>query len=206
LAYRIYNLLTDKSLRVRLARITYRDVGRRNRSIERYAFFTEHFDSLAARHDAEPWPTDDFLPQQADARELALLELFQYLIGNTDWSALKAHNITHIRNASGSVTAVPYDFDFAGLVNAAYAAPSPKLPIRRVTQRLFRGLCRPEWNWEALFASMQERRDAIMDLVERAPGLEVTERVEVRDYLAGFFRILDSPTERQSRIVATCRG
>ncbi|HLF13075.1 MAG TPA: hypothetical protein VJA26_17880, partial [Gammaproteobacteria bacterium] len=54
LAYRIYNLLTDKSLRVRLARITYRDTGS-SESTQRYGFFTEHFDSLAARHDAQVW-------------------------------------------------------------------------------------------------------------------------------------------------------
>src|SRR5690606_20167974 len=96
LAYRIYNLFTEKSLRVRLVRVTYRDTrnkgvleregdakregsgrgrgdrrgrsdkGRDDRTVVRYAFFTEHFDSLAERQGAELWHTELFDPRDAD--------------------------------------------------------------------------------------------------------------------------------------------
>ena len=60
LAYRIYNALTDKSLRTRLARMTYHDTSGRTESLTRYAFFVEHFDSLAERHDAVVWKPEHF--------------------------------------------------------------------------------------------------------------------------------------------------
>jgi len=202
LAYRIYNTLTDKSLRVRLARIAYRDAGRRDRVVERYAFFTEHFDSLAARQQAEVYEPENFDRLAADPLELGTLDLFQYLIGNTDWSDLKGHNVVHIRAQDGRVTAVPYDFDFSGLVDADYAGPPPSLPIKTVTQRLFRGFCRPEFDWRAVFATFQTQHRAITNLVEQTPMLAADQRRKANAYLETFFAVLDSP--KRDDIVKSC--
>lgn len=206
LAYRLYNTLADDSLRVRLAHVTYRDTGgRRERTTERYAFFTEHFDALAARHNAEPLSTEDFSVAQADPQALARVELFEYMIGNTDWSIVSGHNITFIRASGGEVTAVPFDFDFSGLVDAVYAEPPPQLPIRSVTQRLYRGFCHEGLDWDALFAQFERARGAAEGLVSEIPGLETDQRDEAQSYLAEFFEILASPEERRERIVEACR-
>ncbi|MBN1240386.1 MAG: MFS transporter [Gammaproteobacteria bacterium] len=206
LAYRIYNLLTDASLRVRLARVTYTDTGRRGRSSERYAFFTEHFESLASRLGGELWQTAAFRPQQSDPRTLATFDLFQYLIGNTDFSALKGHNVAYVRESSGRVVTVPYDFDFSGLVDAHYAGPPPQLPIRSVTQRLFRGFCQPELDWPALFEHFQSRRVGIEDVVTAMPGLTASSRAEVSAFVADFHDVIGSPKHRQREVIDACRS
>jgi hypothetical protein len=205
LAYGIYNELTDKSLRTRLARVTYRDTGRKNRTVERYAFFTEHFDSLAARHGAEFWATENFDPRAADPNDVATLELFEFMIGNTDWSTVKAHNVAHIRTPAGAVTPVAYDFDFSGIVNAPYATPPPQLRIRTVTQRVYRGFCHQDLDWTQLFAKFQDRRDAIERVVEdEIEALEEPHRKAALAYLEEFFAILASPERRQEDIVDAC--
>jgi AAA family ATP:ADP antiporter len=203
LAYRIYNALTDKSLRVRLARVSYRDVGRRRRVVEMYGFFTEHFATLAARHEAQL--ANEFAPTEADPRELATFGLFQYLIGNTDWSALRGHNVTQIRAATGLVTAVPYDFDFSGIVDAEYAGPPPKLPIRSVTQRLFRGFCEPSPDWPGVFEDFISRRPALAEVVAGTPGLAPESRNRVLAYVASFYDVIESPRQREEQIVTRCR-
>ena len=205
LAYRIYNQITDKSLRVRLARVTYRGLGRRERSVERYAFFTEHFESLAARHNAALEQAAQVDSAEADPRDLAKLELFQYLIGNTDWSVPAGHNIAHFRDAAGTLLAVPYDFDFSGLVNADYAVPPPQLRIRRVTQRLFRGFCRPNLDWTPLFAEFRALHGTVTALTGNVPGLEQAERTRTQSFLDDFFATLDSPQDRDRRIIEACR-
>ncbi|HEX7082286.1 MAG TPA: hypothetical protein VF329_14860 [Gammaproteobacteria bacterium] len=204
LAYRIYNLLTDKSLRVRLARITYRDEGRRrSREVQRYAFFTEHFDSLAKRLHATLQPEGELDPGETDARELATFELFQYLIGNTDWSAIAGHNVAGFVDADGLVTAVPYDFDFSGLVDASYAGPSPKLPIRSVTERLYRGFCHSDLQWQPLFERFLTRQTAVSELVDEIPGLEDRAREKAQAYLDEFFSAIGSSEGEE--IVRACR-
>jgi hypothetical protein len=204
LAYRIYNALTDKSLRVRLARVTYHDTSGRTEPLERYAFFVEHFDSLAGYHDAVVWKPKQFDVRHADATEMATLDVFQYLIGNTDWSAVFGHNIVLIRDAAGLVTAVPYDFDFSGLVDAEYATPAPQLPIRNVTQRLFRGVCRPDTDWPQVFADFAAQREAIAELTQ-ALDAPSSVREAAKLYVDGFFEIATSP-RRDREIVDACRS
>jgi hypothetical protein len=207
LTYRIYNALTDMSLRTRLARVTYRDTGRRARpTVERYAFFTEHFDSLAARHGAQFWPTDSFDPSDADVDDLAMVELFEFMIGNTDWSLIAGHNIAHLRSQGGPVGVVAYDFDFSGIVAAPYATPPPNLRIRRVTQRLYRGFCHPGLDWERLFARFEGRRTAIEAVIEsEVEALEASHRANARAYVDEFFALISSPERRQAAIVGACR-
>jgi hypothetical protein len=203
LAYRIYNALTEKSLRVRLARVTYRDASSRAGPLVRYAFFTEHFDSLARRTDAVVFKPERFDLLDADATEIATLDLFEYMIGNTDWSAVFRHNVVLIRNDAGATTAVPYDFDFSGLVDAEYATVAPQLPIHDVKQRLFRGVCRPDTDWERVFADFAAKRDAIYSLLD-APELDRAARDQARRYLASFYDVLGSP-RRDREILGACR-
>ena len=172
LAYRIYNALTSKSLRVRLVRVTYRDSAGRSEPLERYAFFTEHFESFARRHDVTVRPKQPFDPRSGDAMEIATLDLFEYAIGNTDWSAVEGHNMLLVESATGLVTPVPYDFDFSGLVDAEYASVSPKLGTSSVRQRVFRGVCRPDTDWDAAFAHFAARHDAVLRLVDEIPDLQ----------------------------------
>jgi AAA family ATP:ADP antiporter len=204
LAYRIYNLLSDDSLRVRLARITYRDPTR-ERTVERYAFFTEHFDSLAARRGATVLDTAEFDAANADPRSLATYALFQYLIGNTDWSIVAGHNALQLRTADASQLVVPFDFDFSGLVNAPYAGPPPDLPINSVTDRLFRGFCSTNVDWPALFAHFQERRAAIAELIATEAGLDEKHRATAAAFIDEFYEVIDSPARRQAEILDECR-
>jgi hypothetical protein len=205
LAYHIYNALTEKSMRVRLAHVTYQHTGRRPRSFERYAFFTEHFDSLAARSSSSFWPTENFDVRTGDPAQLATVDLFEFMIGNTDWSIIRGHNVAHLRAPDASVVVVPYDFDFSGIVNASYATPPPSLRIRRVTQRVYRGFCYPGLDWQALFQRFQAAHSSIDAVIEQLPQLEPRHRAEMRAYIASFYDVIGSEQQRQDDIVEECR-
>lgn len=205
LAYRLYNALTSKSLRARLVRVTYRDSSGRIEPFERYAFFTEHFDSYARRHGVTVRAKKPFDPLAADPTEIATLDLFEYLIGNTDWSAVYGHNVLLVENESGLVTPVPFDFDFSGLVNAAYATVSPVLPTRGVRTRVFRGVCRADTDWATLFAHFGARRDTLVGIANEIVDLEPRQRSDVLDYLNGAFATFESSQRRDREIINACR-
>jgi len=60
------------------------------------------------------------------------------MIANTDWSARKMHNSKLYQvNANETLITIPYDFDYAGIINNDYAITPEILPISRVTQRYF---------------------------------------------------------------------
>jgi hypothetical protein len=205
LAYRIYDALSSNGLRVRLTRVTYRDSAGRLEPFERYAFFTEHFDSFARRHRAAIRPKELFDPRTADPQEIAVFDLFQYAIGNTDWSAVRGHNVLVVERQRGLLTPVPFDFDFSGLVDAEYATVAPGLPIRSVRQRVFRGICDPETDWEAAFAHFAARREVVLGLADEIPGLEPRQRDGATEYLGGAFATFASPERRGTLIVDECR-
>ncbi len=84
LAYQTYGRLTDASIRTRLAKITYVDTSGKRKKLVRHGFFAEHFDQVARRLDRELVSIRDFNPLDADPYGSALMDVFQYMIGNTD--------------------------------------------------------------------------------------------------------------------------
>ncbi len=145
LIYKMYNLLTDKSFKVRLLHLTCEDNNDRKKSFTRHAFLLEDVDAMAKRNSCREMNNPEIKTENTNREQMTMVALFQYMIGNTDWSVPKNHNIKLLIDREDSTTkpyVVPYDFDYAGLVNADYAIPEPQLNIENVTQRLYRGFAR----------------------------------------------------------------
>lgn len=204
LAYRLYNLVTDASLRVRLVSIRYVHPDNPRLDFTNDAFFSEHFDSLAARLDAEVLPPGSFDLASLDYRAADQMALFDYMIGNTDWSLREQENVLLLRTANGKQVPVAFDFDMSGLVNAHYARPAPGLPLRSVRQRHYMGFCHPYSDWDALFGKFGELREPALALVAETPGLGRGERRVAGAYLEAFFRMLETPDARENNIVKAC--
>ena len=204
LAHRLYNTVSDYSLRLRLLRISYRKPGSGGSRARHWAFLSEHFDDLATRLGAERLPRGSFDATRLAAQPAATLALFQYMIGNTDWSIARERN-TVLLSLDGRQIPVPYDFDMSGLVNAGYAGPAPGLPIDDVRDRYFLGYCQPGTDWDRLFADFTARREAILALGETIPGLGRNGRRSTAYFLSGFFKVIDSAEERAERVVGGCQ-
>ena len=204
--YRIYALLTPVGHRARLLRLTYADAAAGGRPLmTRDAFLFDEAAALAGRVGgtlvAETGVTADLL----DADAAALMAVFQYLIGNTDWSVAALHNIELVR-VGDRLHPVPYDFDLAGAVDAAYALPSSQLPIRRVRDRLFRGACLSPEAYARAFALFAARREAIVALYHDEIGRRLAPRAveETLRYFDEFYRTIADPQAAQRAITGAC--
>lgn len=198
-AYRILNLLTANSYRVRLLRIAYAEVGADDGVRTRFGFVIEPSAELAQRIGAERAHLDGIsrsalLPEQA-----AIVYVFQYLIGNTDWSLVTGDGDRsccfngNLFTSGAGLLLVPHDFDLSGLVNAGYARPDPSLRISRVTQRLYRGYCMQPEALAAALRRIVDRRSEILGLVAELPGLSGRESAAALKFLDGFFRQARNP-------------
>jgi len=214
LAYRIYNLLTDVSVRVRLVRITYVDSDGRRDPVTRYAFIAEDYNHTAARHGWEVLRVRGVLPDQYERDQLSLYEVFQYMIGNTDWAVIRprrgeewcCHNSMPVGTFVGPVLPLPFDFDWSGLVDAPYALPNERLGIRSVRERRFWGICRPREELEAAFPIFNEQRDALFDLVRNQEGLDPRYLEETVEYFDEFYDVLNDPDEVAREMIRKCRS
>lgn len=206
LAYRVYNELTDTSLRVRLAKIRYRKPGKSGRGSSHYAFFTEHFNSLATREQAELIPKESFDHQALDVHAADLVALYQFMVGNTDWSIVRLRNTILLQKADGQQIPVPFDLDMSGLVNAPYAGPPPTLPIKHVTDRYYLGYCHPDIDWDSLFDEFLSRQEAVISQAGAIDKLYKREKESAMHYLETFFNILQSPERRNAEIIQSCQA
>jgi len=203
--YRIYNLLTQYSNRVRLARVTYADSGSGKVIARRWAFLEEEPAAVAYRVGGVLVKQKGAGPSDLEPNADALFALFQYFIGNTDWSVNGLHNVELIETALGYVP-VAYDFDFSGAVNARYAVTDPSLPIRRVRDRLYRGYCVPEESYAPAFEQFNAKKDSIYALYRDSLGqLLKGDRVkETLEYFDDFYKTINDPRMAKHEIKDRC--
>jgi hypothetical protein len=124
LAYRAFNVVTSRSFRARLVRVTYVDRATGQASGTRYGMFIEDESDVAKRMEGRTIELPRLLFKDLDSDTLMPMMIFEYMIGNTDFSIFALHNTKLVQQPDQSVHPIPYDFDFSGLVHPPYAAPA----------------------------------------------------------------------------------
>ncbi len=213
LLYRTFNLLSDVSFRVRLARITYLDTEGKRDSLTRYAFLIEDSGQLAARHGWQVLEVPIVPPDQEDQPSLTLFEVYQFMIGNTDWDPFMTeqgeeyccHNAYLIGTMAGPVIPVPYDLDWSGVIDAPYARPNPMLEIRSVRQRRYWGVCRPAQELAAALPLFNDTKEQIYDLWRGQEGLDERKLRRTLEYFDEFYEIINDSRKVERQMLNQCR-
>lgn len=206
--YRIYQLLTPVSHKARLLRLVYADSGSGRVRAKRYGFVMEESGAVAARLGGRVMEQKGALPADLDPFQDALFGVFQYMIGNTDFSVGGLHNVELFFTADGLVVPIAYDFDFAGAVNARYSVPDSSLKIPNVRQRLFRGYCADAESYAKVFALFKEKKPEIYALYTDPIG-KLMDRGRVREtlkYFDEFYETIDNPRQAKRSIIEACIG
>lgn len=204
--YRAYQLLTPYGHTPRALRVTYVDAPSGRTRTTRYAFFIDDRDAVAARMSSALLKAKGALGSDLEPYHRTLFGVFAYMIGNTDFLVSELHNAFLLGTAQGETIPVPYDFDYAGVVNTAYATPNPVLPIKNVRQRHFRGFCSDPEQFRKVFALLNEKKPAIYALYDDAVGklLRLDVANETKKYFDEFYRIINTPQLAQSEILGRC--
>jgi hypothetical protein len=213
LIYQSYQILTDEAFRVRPVSITY--TGDRNGKTPetQFGFIIEDESTMASRNGGNILRSAKTKRRALDPTTLARLDLFQFMIGNNDFSAIRAdrgqrccHNIRLITNSDGlGLRPTPYDFDFAGMVDADYATPPPNIRIRSVRTRYYRGFCQQPSETRRAIALFNAKRAALYDIYRNSAELAEPFKQKAIDYLDSFYEIINDPDELNSKVVGRCR-
>jgi hypothetical protein len=210
LVYRIFNLLTDHSLGARLARVRFVDTSERDDTFEAPAVLLEDAEALATRLSGSEIELEEgqvVNPHRLDPWHSALVEVAQYMIGSTDWSLEVLHNFILVDQPSlARQVAVPYDFDFTGLVDAPYATPAADLGTRSVTERVFRGVCRDREQYAAAIERINSQREPIIALFAESEWLDNRTRARTTDYLRDFFHMTRNVDQSVRFFLSVCRA
>jgi len=205
--YRIYRLLTPASHAPRLVRMTYVDSATGKSRTTRYAFFTEDPDALAARMSGKMLSVTGAGPNDVAPYPTAVVGVFAYLIGNTDFAISALHNAEVISRDNGEIWPVVYDFDFSGAVNARYATPDPRFHVASVRDRIYRGYCVPVDEYPKVFALFNAKKDSIYALYH--DGIGKLLRGETVDatlrYFDDFYKTINNPRTAKESIIDQCK-
>jgi hypothetical protein len=208
-AYRIFNLISPVSFRARLATIDYAEPNGKI-STTRWGFFIEDLDDAARRNGmTQAMVGDRIQASQLEPRQAAKMALFEYMIGNLDWSMRagpQGEGCCHNGRLIGKgplYTPLPYDFDYSGLVDAPYAVPPDGIPVNSVRTRYYQGFCRFNAEAVAAAAEFRAKRPQIEAMLGQIP-LTQRPRAKALAYLNDFFAQIATDATLQAKVLKNC--
>jgi hypothetical protein len=205
LVYKIYNLITPMSFRVRLVQIDLDDAKSKKQAAPFYGFLIEDEKHMAIRNKATA-VEQKLRPEQTKQDDFLTMAVFEYLIGNTDWSVQYLQNIKLLKsNSFPQLITVPYDFDHSGIVDAPYAQPAEELLMKSVQERRYRGYCMTDLKvFEKPIALYNKLKNDIYSLFTKCSLLDAKYIKSVTKYLDEFYTTINNPKSWQRDFAYPC--
>ena len=203
--YNMYRALTPVGLRARLATITWLDPKDPGFTVTRPGFWSQDDDDMAKEIKGKIVMQKGGGASEMDVRQMTITDLFQYMIANTDYSLSYLHNYRIVvTDTSMNYYPMAYDFDWAGLVDAPYARPDYRLPIKRVTDRLYRGGCHSPEELAAAISLFKAKKAEIYGSLTEIKGLTPMRLKTATDFLDEFYKMIDDPGEVKREFRRVC--
>ena len=195
LCYKTYQLISDHSFDVRMAKFRYPNQNQPETMVSSYAFFIESIDELSEKFNAKEIKDPEYFANPPDIEPEHHLSFFQYMIGNNDW-ALPGHNCKMLSFNDGSDTiAIPYDFDLAYLSNA-HSFPLP--------DKEYKGGCPDKKELRRTVDHFNDRKDAILDIYRTCSWLDESNIQQNLDYIEGFYQTINDPVKLKEEMLKGC--
>ena len=206
LIYKMYNQVTEISLRVRLAKILYFDTGRGKKLFERYSFFIEDKGRAAKRNDG--FERDKFITlYDLNSDNVKKMTVFQYIIGNKDWYETTRHNIVIIQpdDTTKVPYALPYDFDFSEFINADYTKPVGIPDEMLENRRIYKGICYTTDEFNEIFEFYRGLRPAFESIISNMELVSKFSRKQIMKYLDEFYSVTENSELFKREFLDVCK-
>ncbi len=210
LIYKLYNLITDNSLRIKMLDIKYVDTGKKGRNYQQRGFLIEPMELLTKRTGSTEINSAIVKGDYVVDSEMDVAALFNYMVGNTDWRVKGGHNVKFIKsraNIGSQVSPILYDFDYSGLVGANYAIPQEWTSLDRIYDREYLGYCRDtEQEYLEAIKVFTDKKDDIFRTINTFHFLDEKERKGVANYVEQFYDLTKKPHVLAGIMKRECRS
>ncbi len=207
LTYKLYNLVTPYSYKTRLARITYIDSNKPEKAFTAYGFLIEDKEDMAERNHAVIIENNHLNQKYMNSMDMIRTAVFNYMIGNTDWSIPGQHNVKILKSkeiSSNKGIPVAYDFDYAGLVNTIYALPTEGLPIKHVTERYYQGICVTDEELQVIVDEFEMLQGKILETIYDFEFLTEKYKKRIVSYIESFYKMFKNEKRLVNNMNSTC--
>lgn len=204
--YKTYSLFTDKSVITRLCKITYQDTENKQPTSTKIAFFVEGTDYSAKRLGVKlVEQTDTIQYLESNSFLTTQLAVFQFMVGNADWSISNKHNLSILEMPNQDYVAIPFDFDFAGIIDAPYAGTDPNLGTESVTERVYRGYCQSDAELVLVLEKFKEKEKEVKQVWQNLPFQQPERKAKSLKYIDGFYTIIQNKDSIDYYFLKNCR-
>jgi hypothetical protein len=112
-----------------------------------------------------------------------------------------------VRDSSAAMPyAIPYDFDYSGLVNAEYAVPDEMLGTTTVRERVYRGFPRTMQEIQEASRLFQSKKQEIYDLIRNFGPLEKRDKDDMIKFLDEFYAEISDPGKAKRAFIDNARS
>jgi len=207
LCYKIYEIISGYYFKSRMVNVALTEMrGKNERTFNIKGIFIEDMSDLTRRTHSKERKSLKLLPGALQDTSAIQLYLFEYLIGNTDWSVPYTHNIRILSFDDKTVpSVVPYDFDHSGIVDAPYAQPAEELLMKSVLERRYRGYCVTDLKvFEKTIALYNRLKNDIYSLFTKCSLLDAKYIKSITRYLDEFYATINDPKSWQKDFAYPC--
>lgn len=206
LLYRTYAILTNNAYKVRLANVNYVDYSGDIMTFNAYAFLLENTKKMGKRLDGKIIKPDSIYFEELNSRSVAMISLFHYLIGNTDWDFSMQKNFKYLERNDSHIIPIAYDFDLAEVINTYYPTHESIFGKEATERRTFKCL---EIEKDVFFDAvntMKSKKGEIYDLYLEFPYLSNTRKIEILNYYEEFFDQLKRKRKLYRELKKVCKN
>jgi hypothetical protein len=162
---------------------------------------------MADRSKSFIWDRKMLSMKAVDKKEFLMMAVFQYMIGNTDWSVPFLQNIKLVTDdTTHAPYAVPYDFDHAGIVDAPYAGPPPELELSSTRERVYRGFCiKDKKTFAETFELFNKLKEDFYKVYTTCPLISAKYIKSTTKFLDDFYKVINNDKNIETEFGNPCR-
>lgn len=206
LVYKLHNILSPVSFKVRLVEVTFVEKENGKESASTMGILIEDEHALADRNHTKIIEEDHISPKSIDPYNFTQAAIFQFMIGNTDWSVQYRQNIKILQKDQGEPIIVPYDFDHSGMVKAPYARPAAALQLASVSQRRYRGYCQDDLDiYKPHIDYFLSKESELYRIMQEFEHFDKSSRKYCIKFMQGFFSTLKNESKWRQAFSYPCK-
>ena len=206
IAYKFYEKISPYHFKTRMVEIEFSEVKKKKTIVHKLkGFLIEDDKRVADRFEGKSF--ERYIhPKAMDNMTSIQNSMFQFMIGNTDFSVAYQHN-GKLLYANKKIFPLPYDFDLCGLVDASYAVVNSTLGIKTVKDRKYRGFKRDENMVYEVRDQFLEKKSDFFNIVDAQESkFELGSEFEsTKEFLLSFFDILEDKSTFDKKVIQNMR-
>ena len=206
MVYKLFELVTPYHFKTRRLSVEFTDQNKKKTETETInAFLIEDDKKVAKRHGGQVF--ERYIhPMAMDSDASIRNAMFQYMIGNTDFSVAYQHN-GKLLYAGKKIIPLPYDFDMSGFINPSYAVVNETLGIKNIRDRKYRGFKRKDEEFFKVRDVFVGQKQAMFDLMKayEADFDSPKEFSEAYTFVESFFEIIEDDAKFRKNVIDAAR-